>query len=91
MFSDNNHLTEDFIKISVLENAIEAQIFDSILNDLNIPHRIRSYHDTALNGLYQAQKGWGIIEAPMSYQKELVEIIDKVKSCTHFSDNELTL
>ena len=38
---------DDYIKITVLENTLEAQLIDSILSEKNIPHRIRSFHDTA--------------------------------------------
>ena len=79
MDKDSNRNTEPFIKIAVLENAIEAQLVDSILTDQNIPHRIRSHHDTAYDGLFQTQKGWGEIQAPKSYQPEIMDIIDRVR------------
>ena len=49
---DENH-EQAFIEVSVLENIIEAQVIESILTEQNIPHRIRSYHDTAYDGLFQ--------------------------------------
>ena len=45
----------EFINIAILENIIEAQLIDSILNEQNIPHMIRSFHDTAYDGLFQFQ------------------------------------
>ena len=72
--------TEPFIKISVLENAIEAQLIDSILTEQNIPHRIRSHHDTAYDGLFQTQKGWGEIQAPIPFRSEILDIIDRVRN-----------
>jgi hypothetical protein len=74
-----NQPMDDFTKIAVLDNAIEAQLIVSILTDLDIPHRIRSYHDTALDGLYQVQKGWGNIEAPLSYQTEIIQILNEIR------------
>lgn len=59
---------------------IEAQLVSSILTDRHIPHRIRSHHDTALDGLYQVQKGWGDLEAPMAYQDEIADIIDRIRT-----------
>jgi hypothetical protein len=79
MDNDREPNTEQFIKIAVLENAIEAQLIDSILTDRVIPHRIRSHHDTAYDGLFQAQKGWGEIQAPQQYQAEIMDIIDRVR------------
>ena len=65
---------EEFKKILILENEIEAQLLDSVLTERNIPHRVRSYHDRAYDGIYQAQKGWGIILAPLSYKEEIISI-----------------
>lgn len=79
MNHNTHHIKEDFNNIAVLDNSIEAQLMDSILTELDIPHRIRSYHDTALNGLYQVQKGWGNLEAPESYQKEIIQILDGIR------------
>ena len=38
------------------------------------PHRIRSYHDSAYDGIFQAQKGWGVVLAPPEYQEEIQSI-----------------
>ena len=69
-----------FIKIIILENAIEAQLIGSILDQRNIPHRVRSYHDTAYDGLFQFQKGWGKLYAPQSYQPEILAVVQDVRS-----------
>ncbi len=66
--------TEEFKKILVLENEFEGQLLDSILDERGIPHRIKSYHDSAYDGIYQAQKGWGIVLAPLGYKEEIVMI-----------------
>lgn len=70
---------EDFEKIVVLENVVEAQLIESILKERNIPHRLRSYHDLAYNGLFQVQKGWGHIEAPGNFKDEIVTIYEDIK------------
>jgi hypothetical protein len=71
---------DDYIKITVLENSIEAQLIDSILSEKNIPHRIRSFHDTAYDELFQFQKGWGELYAPLKLKGEILEIIEIVRS-----------
>jgi len=71
---------DDYIKITVLENTIEAQLIDSILSEKNIPHRIRSFHDTAYDGLFQFQKGWRELYAPPKLKGEILEIIENVRS-----------
>ena len=65
---------KDFEKILVLENEIEASLMESILKERNIPHRLRSYHDLAYDGLFQVQKGWGHIEAPFNFKDEIITI-----------------
>jgi hypothetical protein len=69
-----------YIKIVILENAIEAQLIGSILDQRNIPHRVRSYHDTAYDGLFQFQKGWGKLYAPQSYRQEILAVVEDVRS-----------
>jgi hypothetical protein len=71
---------EAFIKISALENTLEAQRIESILKEQNIPYRIRSFHDTAYDGLFQFQKGWGELFAPSDFKTEILEIIKMVRS-----------
>ena len=61
-------------KIIVLKNGVEAKLLESILNEKNIPHFLISHHDTALNGLWQVQKGWGHLEAPGEYKEEIISI-----------------
>ena len=59
------------VKILMFKNEIEAMLLDEILTDKQIPHLIRSYHDSALNGLWQTQSGWGHVEAPEEYAEEI--------------------
>jgi hypothetical protein len=73
----------EFINVAILENIIEAQLIDSILNEQNIPHMIRSFYDTAYDGLFQFQMGWGEICAPLSYKQEIIEILNDVRSKNH--------
>lgn len=70
---------EDYAKVAVLENEIEAQLLDSVLTERNIPHRMRSYHDTAYDGLFQTQKGWGTVSAPSDFHQEILEILSDLR------------
>ncbi len=64
----------DFEKIFVIKNEVEAGLLDTILNEHNIPHLIRSYHDSAYDGLFQMQKGWGVLYAAEEHRQEVEEI-----------------
>ena len=69
-----------FIKIATISNVIQAQILESVLTEHSIPHRIRSFHDTAYDGLFQFQKGWGELYAPAEMRDEILEIIESTST-----------
>ncbi|MGM0428528.1 MAG: hypothetical protein ACQEQ7_14990, partial [Thermodesulfobacteriota bacterium] len=71
--------TPDYQKIATLDNEFEAQLLESILKEREIPHRLRSYHDTAFDGLFQTQKGWGVVLAPQAYTDEILEIVSDIR------------
>lgn len=65
-------------KILTLDNGIEAQLLKNLLQERNIPHVIKSNYDSAYDGLFQLQKGWGYVEAPAEYEKEIIEIYNDI-------------
>ncbi len=73
------------VKIAVLENAVEAQLIGSILDQREIAHRLRSYYDTAYDGLFQMQKGWGQLYASHSNRQEVLQVIEDVRSNDFFN------
>ena len=75
----SDHTRETFIKIATLENEIEALLLDSILSERDIPHLMHSYHDTAYDGLFQTQKGWGVVRAPASYEEAVLDILTDIR------------
>ena len=70
---------EVYVKVDILESEIEAQLLDSILNERNIPHHIQSYHDTAYDGLFQTQKGWGRVSCPRLWSEEIGIILSEIR------------
>ena len=75
--------TPTLVKIAVLSNIIEAQVVESMLVQHAIPHRLRSFHDTAYDGLFQLQKGWGEVYAPLERKHEILEIIHDTRQADH--------
>ena len=43
------------------ENEAEANVIKSVLAEHGIYAEIKSFHDTAYDGLFQSQYGWGLI------------------------------
>lgn len=61
-------------EILTLKNGIEAQIMREILDEKKIPCIIRSYYDSAYDGIFQTQSAWGYIEALPEYAEEILAI-----------------
>ena len=66
-------------KIAVLDNEVQAELVDSVLAEREIPHIMRSYYDSALDGIYQAKSGWGHVEAPESFRDEIVAVVEEIR------------
>jgi type III secretory pathway lipoprotein EscJ len=43
------------------ENEAEANVIKSVLDEHGIHATIKSFHDTAYDGLFQSQYGWGLL------------------------------
>jgi hypothetical protein len=70
----------DFVRIAVLENQFEAQLVEAACEERQLPCRIRSFHDTAYDGLFQVQKGWGELFAPPELEAEILSILNDIRS-----------
>jgi hypothetical protein len=62
------------VNVLTLKNEAEAGLMESILETEGIPYMLKSYHDSAYDGLYQLQQGWGHIEAPEEYKERILEL-----------------
>jgi hypothetical protein len=65
-------------KILVLNNEFEAKLLDEILIEKEIPHLIRSYHDSAYDGLWQTRSCWGHLEASEENKEEILHIYNEM-------------
>lgn len=70
---------EHYKKIAVLENEFEAQLLQSVLDEREIDHYLKSFHDIAYDGLFQKSFGWGAIFAPEAYETEILEILEDIR------------
>lgn len=68
----------EYRRILILENELEAGLIKSALEDKGIPYQIRSYRDPAYDNLFQAQLGWGYLEAPLEYKEEIQAIYQEL-------------
>jgi hypothetical protein len=61
------------VKVLEFNNEFEAKLLDEILTEKNIPHLVRSFHDSVYDGLWQMQTSWGVLEAPEEYREEIMQ------------------
>ena len=64
----------------ILNNEVEARLLSSLLEEEEIPHFLRSYHDSAYDGIFQAQLGWGRIEADARHHDRIRELLDDLRA-----------
>ena len=70
---------EKTIPVLTLKNGIEAEMMKSILDEKGIPHIIRSYYDSAYDGIFQTQTAWGEIEALPEYAEKIRAIYNALE------------
>jgi hypothetical protein len=68
-----------FKKIAVAENQFEADLITQTLADEGIPCLIRTYHDTAYDGLFITQKGWAAVMVPEDAAPQADAIITELR------------
>jgi hypothetical protein len=71
--------TERLENIATLDNEVQAGLLEAVLSDRNIPHLMQSYHDSAYDGIFQVQKGWGAVLAPPGFKAEILAVLEDVK------------
>ena len=64
------------------ENEAEANVIKSVLEEHGIHAEIRSFHDTAYDGLFQSQYGWGLIRVSEADLHEAQRIITEWKDAS---------
>jgi len=62
-------------RILLLNSEIEALRIKDILDNIEIPHVIRSFSDKAYDVLFQNQYGWGVLEANEAYKARILELV----------------
>jgi len=68
-----------WVKAGVVENQFEGDRVSQTLKEAEIPFLIKSFLDTAYDGLYVPQKGWGAVMVPERFREEAERMISEVK------------
>lgn len=64
------------------ENAAEANVIKMVLEENGISAEIKSFHDTAYDGLFQSQLGWGVIRVSEEDLPEAKRIIEEWRNAS---------
>jgi len=70
---------ERWVKAGVVENRFEGDRVSQTLKEAEIPFMIKSFLDTAYDGLYIPQKGWGMVMVPERLREEAERLVTEVK------------
>lgn len=62
-----------------LENEFEAEVFDNILKEDNIPHAIISNHSSVYDGIFEITMGWGFVEIPKEFKDKAIKLYNDYK------------
>jgi hypothetical protein len=68
-----------WVKAGIVENRFEGDRVSQALDEAGIPFMMKSFLDTAYDGLYIPQKGWGAVMVPKNFQEEAGKVIFEVK------------
>jgi hypothetical protein len=71
--------TDQWVKVGTVENRFEGDRISQTLQEAGIPFLIKSFLDTAYDGLYIPQKGWGVVMVPEKNSEEAERLIYEVK------------
>jgi len=55
----------------------EALAIEALLKDHGIPNQVISFRDTAYDGLFQMQRGWGVIRVPDDHLARATELVSQ--------------
>jgi len=68
-----------WVKAGVVESRFEWDRTAQALEQAGIPYLMKSFLDTAYDGLYLPQKGWGAVMVPEGLVEKAKEVIFEVK------------
>lgn len=78
-------------RLRIAQNLFEAQRIQSLLARHDIDSEILSYHDTAMDGLYQMQRGYGEVRVEGESLEPAKALLDEeLGTATEISDDELS-
>ena len=69
---------QDMVRIHTVENRFEADLLVQALRQDNIPVLLRRFEETAYDGLFVTQMGWGALLVPGDYEEAAASVVSRV-------------
>jgi len=70
---------DQWVKVGTVENQFEGDRISQALEEAGIQFLIKSFLDTAYDGLYILQKGWGVVIVSEKNREEAERLISEIK------------
>ena len=68
-----------WVNAGVIESRFEGDRVSQALKETGIPYMIKSFLDTAYDGLYLPQNGWGRLMVPEEFCDQAERIVSEVR------------
>jgi len=68
-----------WVKAGIVDTRFEGDRVVQALKEAEIPFLIKSFQDTAYDGLYVFQKGWGAVLVPQQFREQTEAVIIDIK------------
>lgn len=69
-----------WVQAGTIDNRFEGDRVSQALKEAGIPYMVKSFLDTAYDGLYVPQKGWGRVMVSEEWREKAERIIGEVKT-----------
>jgi len=79
LYNATMEATDQWVKVGTVENRFEGDRISQALEEAGIRFLVKSFLDTAYNGLYIPQKGWGVVMVSEKNREEAERLISEIK------------
>lgn len=79
LYNELMEAMDQWVKVGTVENRFEGDRISQVLEEAGIRFLVKSFLDTAYNGLYIPQKGWGVVMVSEKNREEAERLISEIK------------
>jgi hypothetical protein len=78
MKHESENRERPWVRVHTAGNRFEADLLGHALEQESIPFRLRLYEETAYDGLFVPQQGWGALFVPEGDEEKARDVIKRV-------------